>query len=63
MKSKPSKDTALLWVKLPSKQATQLADMALVVGISRADLMRIILTNFINDKDANREIKLSLTKQ
>lgn len=43
----------LLWVKLPAKHAKKLADTAETIGVSRADFMRLILINFINNEQSS----------
>lgn len=40
----------LLWVKIPVKHSKKLAETAESIGISRADFMRLILINFINNE-------------
>ena len=39
----------LLWVKLPKKHTDKLKKDAMALGVSRADLMRIILINHIQN--------------
>jgi hypothetical protein len=45
--------TKLLWVKVPSPCAKKLADTAAAIGVSRADFMRLILINFINNESTS----------
>jgi predicted DNA-binding protein len=39
----------LLWVKVPPEHAKRLSDTAEKIGISRADYMRLILINHVNN--------------
>ena len=48
----------LLWVKLPSEQASHLTSIATLMGVSRADLMRLIITNFLHDAKTQSEGKI-----
>lgn len=42
--------TKLLWVKIPEVHANSLKETADKIGISRADFMRLILINFVNNE-------------
>lgn len=44
--AEPSK---LLWVKLPEKHSNDLKAAAVNMGISRADLMRLILIHYVQN--------------
>jgi hypothetical protein len=39
----------LLWVKVPPEHAKRLSETAEKIGISRADYMRLILINHVNN--------------
>lgn len=43
----------LLWVKVPASHAKKLAETANAIGVSRADFMRLILINFINNEQSS----------
>jgi hypothetical protein len=45
--------TKLLWVKVPQPCAKKLGDTAAAIGVSRADFMRLILINFINNESTS----------
>lgn len=50
MSTDNKEQTKLLWVKVPTTYASKLAENASSIGVSRADLMRLILINFINSE-------------
>lgn len=45
----PAEPSKLLWVKLPQNHADKLKDAAVNMGISRADLMRLILIHYVQN--------------
>jgi len=46
MKNKPR----LLWIKIEHEYSKALAEGAAAIGVSRADFMRLILIDFLNNK-------------
>lgn len=50
----------LVWVKLPAEQATHLTSIATLTGVSRADLMRLIISNFLHDAKTQNEGKIEI---
>jgi hypothetical protein len=49
MNQKNPDRTKLLWVKLPENHADRLASEARNMGVSRADLMRLILIHYVQN--------------
>jgi|LauGreDrversion4_2_1035121.scaffolds.fasta_scaffold15520_6 hypothetical protein len=45
----PTEPSKLLWVKLPQNHSDKLKDAAVNMGISRADLMRLILIHYVQN--------------
>ena len=48
--TKPATEhSKLLWVKLPQNHSDKLKEAAMNMGISRADLMRLILIHYVQN--------------
>ena len=56
----PNEHIKLLWVKLPQNHSDKLKEAAMNMGISRADLMRLILIHYASSDSLLTAIEQSI---